>query len=52
MKQATWSVTGICEWTMRPKTVTVKAASKEQAIDKGLKKIDTNRFIECRLIKA
>lgn len=49
---ATWSVTGRNEWTMKPKTVTVKAASKAEAIEKGLKKIDTHVFINCTLIKA
>ena len=49
---AQWYVTGRDEWTMRPKTITVTANSKTEAIDKGLKKIDTRVFIECHLKKA
>lgn len=49
---AKWSVTGRDEWTMKPKTVTVTAPSKTEAIDKGLKKIDTKVFINCKLIKV
>lgn len=49
---ATWIVKGRDEWTMKPKTVKVKANSKTEAIEKGLKKIDTKVFYECRLISA
>ena len=49
---ATWYVTGRDEWTMKPKTVKVTAPSKAEAITKGLKKIDTNTFFNCTLIKA
>jgi hypothetical protein len=50
MSKYKWSVTGRDPWTMRPKAIIVIAESKEDAISIGLKKIDTNEFMECRLI--
>ena len=49
---ATWYVTGQDEWKMKPKTIIVKAPTKQEAIEIGLKKLDTNRFYECKLKQA
>lgn len=48
-KMPTWAVTGQNPDDMRPKTVIVKAKDKESAIEKGLAKIGTKVFIECKL---
>ena len=50
MSKYKWSVKGRDPWTMCPKAIIVIAESKEDAISIGLKKIDTNEFMECRLI--
>ena len=49
---ATWYVTGQDEWTMKPKTIIVKAPTKQEAIEIGLNKLDTKRFYDCRLKQA
>ena len=49
---ATWYVTGQDEWTMKPKTIVVKAPTKQEAIEIGLNKLDTKRLYDCRLKQA
>ena len=44
-----WYVKGLDEKTMQPKTVTVTAKNKQEAIEKGLKKIGTKRLFNCTL---
>lgn len=44
-----WYVKGLDEKTMQPKTVTVSASNKQEAIKKGLDKIGSKRLFECTL---
>lgn len=46
---AKWYVKGLDNNTMQPKTVTVTATSKQEAITKGLNKIGSKRLFECTL---
>ena len=50
MTQFKWAVTGQDENTMKPAKVIVTAANKQEAIAKGLKKLDTHRLYDCRLM--
>lgn len=43
-----WYIVGIV--CGERKTVKVTAPDKIEAIKKGMKKLDTNNFVECRLI--
>ena len=44
-----WYVKGLDEKTMQPKTVTVTASNKQEAIEKGLNKIVSKRLFECTI---
>lgn len=46
---AKWYVKGLDEKDMKPKTVTVIATNKQEAIIKGLQKIGSKRLFECTL---
>jgi hypothetical protein len=47
MEKRTWYVVGINNGEQ--KTVTIKAASKTEAIEKGLEKIGAKTLIDCKL---
>lgn len=49
---AKWYVTGLDYSNMKNKTVKVTAPDKKTAIDKGLEKIGTKRFVDCKLISV
>ena len=48
-KKPTWIVTGVSYDDMKQKSVIVSALSKSEAIEKGLTKIGTKIYIECKL---